>query len=669
MAAVSKLKGGSSHINIVVTLFKGKMKLKARAMIDSGATGIFIDETFCQNYKIPTVKRNRPIKLTLFNGTSAGDITRQVKADLLIGDNKQALVFEVTKLSNFPIVLGLPWLKEFNPTINWEEEEIVFAATDVALEDEIPKEFHEYLDVFSESEAKILPPHRPWDCKIDLIEGKLFKRGGIYDLSPAELKAQDEWITEHLEKGYIRPSQSPLSTSTFFVKKKDESGKMNNIRLVVDYRYLNSITVKNRYPIPLIRNLTDQLRSAKLFTKMDLRYGYHLVRIAKGDEWKTAFATRHGLFEYTVMPLGLCNAPAVFQQMMNEILFDLLDHGVVNYIDDILVATEDDDEKHTRLVLEVLRRLREHNLFVKPAKCKFKVRKVEFLGFIVSEDGLQMDPGKTDAVKDWPAPKSIPELQSFLGFCNFYRRFIPEFSNIARPLNNLLKKKIPWKWDTEQQAAFRVLKDKFETDQVLLHPDPEKQFWVECDASGYAIGGELSQIGDDGMRHPVAFYSKSMLPAERNYDIHDRELLAVVRCFQQWRHYLEGAKYQVMVRSDHKNLQIFRTTKVLTSRQVRWAEFLSRFNFVITYQSGKESARTDALSRRQDHKPDDRPELVDRIFTDEQFLAAIETAQEWDEAAVMTAIRSMIKDAEDVKPYITLMEETGKDVEDWSWVG
>jgi predicted aspartyl protease len=668
LGAVSN-SSGSEHVNIKILFVQKKVKVNARAMVDSGATGIFIDKDFCRKFGLTTYKRKRPIRLTLFDGSEAGVITHQAKGTIVIDGQEQDLIFEVTQLSTYPIVLGLPWLKMFNPTINWMEEEILFAgATDpsVSLEEQIPSELHQYLKVFSEEEARVLPPHRTWDCRIDLQPGKPYKKGKVYDLSHAELQAQDEWIREHLTKGYIRPSTSPISTSTFFVKKKDESGKMNNIRLVVDYRYLNSITIKNRYPIPLIGNLTDQLRNAKVFTKMDLRYGYHLVRIAEGDEWKTAFSTRHGQFEYTVMPLGLCNAPAVFQQMMNEIFYDLLDRGVVIYLDDILIYAENDEEL-TTLTLEVLSRLEANNLYVKPSKCAFKVPKVEFLGLIVFEGGLQMDPGKTDAVREWPAPRNIPDLQAFLGFCNFYRRFIQDFSSIARPMNYLLQKGVKWLWGPNQDTSFKQLKSQFESGPVLMHPDPEKPFFVECDASGYAMGGELSQEGEDGKRHPVAFFSKSMQPAERNYDIHDRELLAVIRCFQQWRHYLEGAKHQVVVRSDHHNLQYFRTTKVLTSRQVRWAEFLSGFDFVIVYQSGKESARTDALSRRVDHKPDDRPELVDRIFTDKHFLNAVSTVIYEDEAAILQGIRDITPYDDKVAPYITFIKESGKNLEDWSW--
>lgn len=386
------------HVSIPGVLTQKKIAVGVHAMIDSGATGIFIDKEFAKKIGLQLYKRQHPVKLTLFDGSRAQDITHQAFAELNFKGVTQKLRFEVTTLSHFAIVLGLPWLRIYNPNIDWKneviefhEEGIVLAGTETeqSTKEIVPSELHEYLDVFSEQEARELPPHRSWDMKIDLMEGsRQDHKVGIYNIGPEELKAQKEWIDEHLQKGFIRPSKSQMTTSTFFVKKKDDKGKMTSIRLVVDYRYLNSITIKDRYPIPLIGNLTDQLGKAKIFTKMDLRYGYHLARIAEGDEWKTAFSTCHGQFEYTVMPLGLCNAPAVFQRMMNTIFYDMLDKGVIIYLDDILLYAETEEEI-TRLTLEVLSRLRKHRLFVKPRKCKFKVQRVEFLGVIVFAGGAR----------------------------------------------------------------------------------------------------------------------------------------------------------------------------------------------------------------------------------------------------------------------------------------
>ena len=548
-------------------------------MIDSGATGLFIDKEFVQKMGLKTYKKKHSIALTLFDGSRAADLTHQVFLELHLDGVVQKIALDVTTLSHYAVVLGLPWLKAYNPHIDWQNEvieiteqgELALEAieTSESVEEMVPPELHEYLDVFSEQEARELPPHRPWDMKIDLVPGaQTDHRVGLYALNEEQLAAQKEWIDEHLEKGFIQKSKSPMTTSTFFVKKKDDAGKQTKMRIVVDFRHLNNMTIKDRYPIPLIGNLTDQLSKAKFFTKMDLRYGYHLVRIADGDEWKTSFSTRHGQFEYKVMPLGLCNAPAVFQRMMNTIFYDMLDLGVIIYLDDILIYGETEEEV-TRLTLEVLKRLREHKLYVKPGKCRFKVQRVEFLGVIVTPGTIEMDPGKLDAIKEWPVPTKVKEMQSFLGFCNFYRRFIPQYSELSRPLHGLTRKETKWVWTERHAIAYQAVKDQFKVGTVLTHPDPQKPFFVECDSSVYAIGGELYQLDAEGIRRPVAFFSKSMQPAERNYDVHDRELLAIIRTFQQWRHYLEGARHTVTLVSDHKNLEIFRTTKTLTPRQAR----------------------------------------------------------------------------------------------------
>lgn len=664
------------HLILKALLRQGKIAVQTEAMIDSGATGMFIDKTFAQQLGLKQYRKPHPIKLSLFDGQYAEPITHSTYADIEIDNVVQHLKLEVSNVSRYPLVLGLPWLKMYNPTIDWETETILLSSRDLVaaeaasedskLTEVVPPSLHDYLDVFSEEEAKELPPHRSWDMKIDLKEGASQEhKAPIYPLSPQMLEAQKKWLDEHLAKGFIRPSKSPMTTSTFFVGKKDDQGKYSNVRLVVDYRHLNKLTVKNRYPIPLIGNLTDQLNHAKVFTKMDLRYGYHLARIAEGDEWKTAFSTRHGQYEYLVMPLGLCNAPAVFQHMMNEIFFDMLDKGVVIYLDDILVYATTEEE-NIRITREVLHRLRQHKLFVKPGKCRFLVPKVEFLGVLVSSEGLEMDPGKVDAVRDWPAPTKIKEVQSFLGFCNFYRRFIPAFSRTARPLNELTRKTQKWEWTQKHQEAFTSLKREFQVGKILVHPNPDKQFFVETDSSGFALAGELSQKDENGRRRPVAFFSKAMSPAERNYDIHDKELLAIVRAFQQWRHYLEGAQYRVIVHSDHSNLQIFANKIIGTERHARWNEFLGWFDFEIRHQPGTASGRTDALSRRVDYVPAERPELEQRIFRPDQLVAAATQVVYNDEADLLEGILMLLREDDTVKDKLQYIESTGREIEDWS---
>ena len=329
-----------------------------------------------------------------------------------------------------------------------------------------------------------------------------------------------------------------------------------------------------------------------------------MVRVRPGDEWKTAFRTRYGLFEYTVMPFGLCNAPATFQHFMNDVFRDMLDVSVIVYLDDILIFSASEAD-HVRHVTEVLSRMEAHHLYAKLDKCHFHQTVVEFVGFIISGDGVKMDDRKVNTILEWQQPRSLKEVQSFLGFANFYRRFIRDYSAIARPLTALTKKGILFAWTNEAATAFAHLKAAFTTGPVLIHPDPTKPFIVETDASGFAVGCVLSQTHTDGKLHPCAFYSRTLSPAERNYDIHDKELLAVKTAFAQWRHLLAGAQHTITVYTDHKNLEYFRsTTKVLTGRLARWSRFLAAFDFVLTYRPGPQGGKPDALSRRIEYKLD-----------------------------------------------------------------
>jgi len=279
-----------------------------------------------------------------------------------------------------------------------------------------------------------------------------------------------------------------------------------------------------------------------VFTKLDLRWGYNNVRIKEGDEWKAAFTTYIGAYEPTVMYFGLTNSPATFQTMMNDLFRDLINQGdTAAFTDDILVAT-DTEEEHNELVEEVLKRLEENNLFVKPEKCKWKVREVEFLGVVISPRGVEMQKEKVERVLNWLAPQNIKEVQKFLGLANYYRRFIKDFARIAAPLHVLVRKEQKWKWEGEQEEAFKRLKAVFTTEPVLAIPDIDREMRVEVDASDYAMGGVLSTKCKDGKWRLVAFISKSLNAIEQNYEIHDKEILAVIRCLEAWRHYLEGAK-------------------------------------------------------------------------------------------------------------------------------
>jgi hypothetical protein len=459
----------------------------------------------------------------------------------------------------------------------------------------VPKEYHDFADVFSQAKASTLPPHRPYDLKINLEEGKdPPPTSRIYLHLQEEVKALQQFIADNLWTGFICSSSSVHGAPVLFIWKKN-----SELRLCVDFRGLNKITRKDHYPLPLTADLLDTAGKARIDTKIDLRHAYHLVQIAEGDEWKTAFRTRYRSFEWLVMPFGLVNAPAAFQHFMNDIFSDLLDVCVIDYLDDILVYS-DDSETHSEHVREVLSRLRKHGLYAAPDKCSFHATTVEYLGFILSPEGLKMDPMKVNVITDWPEPRKVKDVQSFLGFCNFYRRFIHAYADIALPLAHLTRKGQQWNFTEEYRSAFNELKSTFNSAPILSHFILDAPLIVETDASDYAIAGIISTITPDNDIHPIAFYSRTLCDAKLNYDTHDKELLAIWQAFMTWRKYLEGSLNPIDVVTDHKNLEYFRTTRLLTQRQVRWSEYLSQFNLVIRFHPGKLGTKPDALTRRWD---------------------------------------------------------------------
>ncbi|QRW23397.1 Retrotransposable element Tf2 protein [Rhizoctonia solani] len=551
-------------------------------MIDSGATSCFIHPLLVETYRLPTYLHPIPKKLRVIDGQEidSGQITHFTRFKCTIGNHTKELECHISNIGN-------------------HQTQAV---------EEIPTPYQEFSRVFSEEESSKLPPHRPYDIAIELLPDAKPRHGPIYSLGPREDAELKETIEKQLKAGLIRPSKSPMASPILFVKKKN--GKL---RMCVDYRRLNSMTKKN--------------------AKFDLKSGYNLVRIKEGDEWKTAFKTKYGLFEYLVMPFGLTNAPASFQDMMNKIFRDLLDVYVIIYLDDILVFSlnEKDHETHVR------------------EKCHFHVKKIDYLGFIISEFGIEVDQSKVTDALNWSTPKNVKNIQEFLGFVNFYRRFIPNFGNMARPLYNLLKKDSQWKWEQAEQQSFDGLKN----------PDTTRQFYVECNASDYATGAILSQRNPEGKLAPVAYLSKSLSPAEKNYDIFDKELLAVIRAFKEWRHLLEGSELPVQVLTDHKNLEYFSTSQSLNKRQIRWANFLVDYNFQITYRPGAQNKKADILSRRYDLIPLEGGVENQVLLKPELFIASITPDQE-----INDLIGEAIYEDERLKEILYKLQNKNK-VVDW----
>lgn len=451
-----------------------------------------------------------------------------------------------------------------------------------------------YADIFPADLPPGLPIPRKVLHRIDEKEGATPVNGPIYRLSQKELDTLRQHLKEEIEAQRIQPSTSPYGSPVLFVPKKD--GKL---RLCIDYRALNKQTIKNRYPLPRIDDLLDQLRHASIFSKIDLKSGYNQVAIQPEHIHKTAFKTRYGHYEYRVMPFGLCNAPATFQALMNDLLRPFLDRFVIVYLDDILIYSKTLTE-HQHHLKEVLNVLRDNKLYASPSKCEFFKPAIGFLGHQLSAQGVTMDTDKVVSITQWPACKNVPDIQSFLGTANFYRRFIKGFSSIVEPLTRLLKKDQPFVWQQDQEKALETLKTAFTTAPVLRLFRPELPIKVTTDASEFGIGATLEQKFEDKRWHPIAFESRKLNPAERNYPIREKELLSIRHALLTWRLYLEDSPgFDVF--TDHHSLQYFLTQKHLNKRIAQWQQELCNFNFKICYIPGSSNQVPDALSRRPDY--------------------------------------------------------------------
>jgi hypothetical protein len=508
----------------------------------------------------------------------------------------------------------------------------------------LPKQYRKFFELFNPKEAGKLPPHRGpgVDHKIEL-ESKDGQQpqppwGPLYSMSRGELLVLRKELISLLEKGFIRVSSSPASAPVLFAKKPG-----GGLRLCIDYRALNAITKKDRYPLPLIRETLNNLSKAKWFTKLDVIAAFHKIRVAEGDEWKTAFRTRFGLFEWLVTPFGMANSPSTFQRYINWTLREFLDEFCSAYLDDVLIYTDGSLQQHQEHVRKVLSKLQDAGLHVDIKKCEFEVKSTKYLGFIIDAGrGIRMDPAKVEAIKGWEAPRTVKGVRSFLGFANFYRKFIRNFAQVAAPLTRLTGD-VTFHWGPEEQSAFEILKRAFLTDPNLATFDSERDTVLECDSSGYAIGGVLSQYDDEGVLRPCAYYSKKNNAHECNYEIHDKELLAVVRCLEEWDAELRSVK-SFKVITDHKNLEYFMKPKMLSERQIRWAALLSRFNMEILYRPGKQNVRADALSRREQDLPEDaEDERLRKRFvqilkpTSQCYEEASEDEEETTDILVMSA--------------------------------
>ncbi|GBG91638.1 hypothetical protein CBR_g52672 [Chara braunii] len=460
---------------------------------------------------------------------------------------------------------------------------------DSSTDPTIAKLLEEFKDL-TESPTGVVP--RPIQRRIEIEPGSRTPKGTIYRMFPRELKELRKQLDELLEKGWIRPSSSPFGAAVLFVPKKE-----GELRMCIHYRGLNAITVKNVESLPRIDDLLDRVQGCRYFSKIDLKSGYHQIKVHPDDQYKTAFRTRYGHYEFIVMPFGLTNAPATFQCCMKDLFRPWLDRFVVVYLDDILVfsRTLQEHQGHLRQVLE---KLRETNFKINAKKSEWAKTQVLYLGHVLDGDGIKPEDNKIAAIRDWPTPRTLTKLRSFLGLANYYRKFVRNFSTIAAPLRRLLKKEAFWQWDKDCTSALKGLKRALIEYPVLKVADPSLPFVVTTDASQYGIGVVLQQDNDNGYRH-IELMSARMPSEKVATSTYERELYALRQTLEHWTHYLLGRHFKVY--SDHETLRWLKTQAKMTPKLTRWAIEIDQYDFELKPVKAKYNVVADALSRRSDY--------------------------------------------------------------------
>jgi len=600
-------------------------------LVDSGSSHNFLDQSLLLKVPLSLEPTNR-LQVNIADGTTipcsgmASSVSLRIQGHTILSN------FYLIPLGGCDVVLGVEWLRTLGPIL-WDFTHMTMSFTlqgqpltltgvspgELSVADgahflqsnsaatkglllkllscdtappprALPVPIQTLLDSFTEvfSTPTGLPPSRTHDHSI-VLKNPLPVNIPSYRYPYFQKTEIEKIIRELLSTGVIRPSHSPFSAPVLLVRKADGSW-----RLCVDYRALNRDTVKNKFPIPVIDELLDELHGATVFSKLDLRSGYHQIRMKPDDVPKTAFRTHEGHYEFLVMPFGLTNAPATFQALMNKIFSPFLRCFVLVFFDDILIYSQnlEDHVHHLKAVLEVLL---QHHLFAKQSKCTFAVAEIEYLGHFISHQGVRADPAKLEAMLNWPLPQSIKALRGFLGLTGYYRKFIRHYGILAAPLTALLKKNA-FQWSLAASAAFVQLKETMMTPPVLRLPDFSIPFVVECDACGTGLGAVLMQQG-----RPIAFLSKALKGQALLLSTYEKELLSLVTAVQQWRPYLLGHSFTV--RTDHQALKFLLEQRVGTVFQQRWLSKLLGYDFQIEYKKGRDNVVADALSRLPESNP------------------------------------------------------------------
>ncbi|XP_057550663.1 uncharacterized protein LOC130828721 [Amaranthus tricolor] len=620
-------------------IFQTKCKVQGKVcdlIIDSGSESNCVSKQLISELNLKTKPHPHPYKMKWLDNKASGVVCKQSLISLTLGTYTDEILCDVLDMDACHLLLGRPWQydrktthngytntytlshngkkkelialpphravpptaakvpvhlisrRECEKEVKGNEELYLLITKEVQEPTPIPPDMknllEQYKDVFPTDLPPGLPPVRGIEHQIDLIPGASLPNRPAYRTNPKETQELQRQVEELMQKGYVRESLSPCAVPTLLVPKKDGTWRM-----CIDSRSMNNITIKYRFPIPRIDDMLDELGGSQWFSKVDLRSGNHQIRMKAGDEWKTAFKTKYGLYEWLVMPFGLTGAPSTFMRLMNEILRPFLGKFIVVYLDDILIYSRGKTEhlSHLKQLFEVLRKQR---LYAKLEKCNFLLPEVSFLGYIIGKTRVRVDPAKVKAIQDWPTPSTLTQVRSFHGLASFYRRFIRDFSSVMAPVTECTKHG-KFEWTAAAQKAFETLKEMMCKAPILKLPDFTKPFELECDASGVGIGAVLVQEG-----RPVAFFSEKLNNSRLNYSTYDKEFYAIIRAFDHWSHYLRIQPF--VLHTDHESLKYINSQHKLSSRHARWVEFMQTFDFSAKYKVGKTNVIADALSRK-----------------------------------------------------------------------
>ena len=593
-------------------------------LVDAGASSNFVREDWVKAAALPATRMRETLKVTLADGKVAARLTHAVRVQSmeLQGSSAPCTLTVMGQMSH-QVIVGLPWLRKAGVTINYQQmrwngrpiacdrggseaaegaQQLQALTVDPEHRQRMDAILAEYPAAFSKDlrtrtavdvakAVKAIVRLRDPTCRA--VKDRERRK------SPADTAALRAAVEEMLQKDLIRPSSSEWVSQAVMVKKYRDGVELPEKRPCWDYRRVNELIKGDAFPLPLPENMFDLLQGSRVFSKLDLTKGFWQIPLEEPSKPILAMSTPLGLMEPNFMPFGMKNAPAIFQREMQRVFAVRLGKAVLVFIDDILIFTQTVEE-HDEVVRWVLARLCEEGYYANPDKCEFFIKEVSFLGHIINEHGIQVQQHKVKAVADWRTPTTRKEVKAFLGLTGYYRKFVEGYSRIALPLTELTKHSPRFEWGPEQQRAFDELKQRLTSAPILAHPDPTRQYVLNTDASGFAIAAVLSQQQPDGSVRPVAYYSRKMNAAEKNYDVHDKELLAIVMAVKHWRCYLDGSPHPTKVLTDHKGLQWLSSKAELTGRQARWVELLSDIEYEVVYVPGHQNAAADALSRRAD---------------------------------------------------------------------